>query len=430
MKNNKDAIVFGFALFAMFFGAGNLIFPPYLGMMSGPDWAIGFAGFIIADVGLALLAIAAASKCSGDINQMLSKVGKKLSLVLGCLIMVCLGPLLAIPRTAATTFEMGVAPITDSISPVLFSVVFFGITLALTIKPSKIVDIIGQVLTPVLFIALLVLIIKGISSPIGEISQASQISGVFSEGIAQGYQTMDALGATALSAVIMVSIAAKGYKSDKDKMQVIMKASVVAAIGLVIVYGGLTYLGATVSQMYTKEINQTTLILDITSLILGNGGKIVLAVIVSLACLTTAVGLTSATAQYFTTITNGKVKYTTVVIVVSVFSAVVSNFGVNTIIQFSAPILGIIYPAMITVVMITLVDNKIKNKNVYKGAVYGALTISILELVSSMIVEIPLLSSLPLASLGFAWVVPAIVGGVIANFIKSDKNIAKKDIVA
>ena len=143
-KTNKDIIVVGFALFAMFFGAGNLIFPPFLGVVSGSSWITGFAGFILADVGLALLAILAAARCNGEVSKVLSRSGKNLAIILGSAIMICLGPLLAIPRTAATTFEMGITPLLKGLSPVLFSIKFFTITFILTIKPSKVVDIIGQ----------------------------------------------------------------------------------------------------------------------------------------------------------------------------------------------------------------------------------------------------------------------------------------------
>lgn len=139
----RDAIVIGFALFAMFFGAGNLIFPTFLGLESGRSWIIGFFGFVLADVGLAILSIIAAAKCDGDVSKIFGKVGKNLSIILGAIIMICLGPLLAIPRTAATTYEMGIAPIFSGFSPIVFSIIFFIITLILSIKPSRVIDIIG-----------------------------------------------------------------------------------------------------------------------------------------------------------------------------------------------------------------------------------------------------------------------------------------------
>lgn len=421
-KTNKDVIVVGFALFAMFFGAGNLIFPPFLGVISGESWITGFSGFVIADVGLALLAIIAAAKCGGDINKVLGRPGKTISIVLGTAIMICLGPLLAIPRTAATTFEMGVAPLFSGFSPILFSIIFFAITLILTIRPSKVVDIIGQFLTPALLVALALLIIKGIISPLGSINPEPMVDSVFAEGVAQGYQTMDALGAVALSTVIITSLSNKGYTNDNQKVKLTIKAGVVAAIGLCFVYGGLTYLGATVSEIYGKDVVQTTLIVEMTESLLGQSGKVILAAIVGLACLTTAIGLTSATGQFFEKLTKGKMKYEVVVVVICIFSAIVSNLGVSSIIKFSAPILDVVYPATIVLVVMTLFSNRIKNDNAFKGATYMALLISILTVANNFGLNISFITKLPFAPLGFNWIVPVIIAGVIGSFIPSKHN--------
>ncbi|WP_250673051.1 branched-chain amino acid transport system II carrier protein [Paraclostridium ghonii] len=432
MKNtNKDVIIVGFALFAMFFGAGNLIFPPFLGLISGESWKIGFTGFILADVGLALLAIAAAAKCGGEVNKILGRAGKTLATVIGISIMICLGPLLAIPRTAATTFEMGVQPVIGSvISPVIFSIIFFAIVLLLTIRPSKVVDIIGKVLTPALLVALSILIIKGIISPLGQISPDTLVDNVFSNGVSQGYQTMDALGAVALSTIIIASLHNKGYKSESEKVSLTIKAGLVAGIALCFVYGGLTFLGATISQSFAGQdvstISQASLIVGITEQLLGYPGKAILGLIVALACLTTAIGLTSATGQYFTKLTNNKLKYEVVVVVVCIFSAIVSNFGVDTIIKFSAPILEIIYPVTILLVITTLFKNQIKNDNAIKGAAYVTLIISVLGVVNSLAktyglaLDMSFLAALPFYKIGFNWIVPAIVGGILGNFIKTN----------
>lgn len=421
-KKNIDIIVVGFALFAMFFGAGNLIFPPYLGVTSGTSWLTGFTGFVLADVGLALLTILAAAKCGGEVSRVFNRAGKNLAIVLGSAIMICLGPLLAIPRTAATTFEMGVQPLTNGFSPVIFSVIFFLIVLILTIKPSKVVDIIGQFLTPALLIALAVLIIKGIVSPLGDINPIPMVDNVFANGVGQGYQTMDALGAVALSTVIIASISNKGYKDESEKVSLTIKAGIVAGIGLCLVYGGLTYLGATLSTKYGIDVSQTALTVEMTEMILGKPGKVILAVIVTLACLTTAIGLTSAASSYFNNITNGKLKYEALVIIICIFSAVVSNFGVSTIIKFSAPILDMIYPATIVLVVMTLLDKYIKNDNAFKGAVYMALFISILTVANKLGVSIPVVTKLPFASFGFNWIVPVIIAAIIGNFIPTNNR--------
>ena len=424
-KTNKDVIVVGFALFAMFFGAGNLIFPPFLGVTSGQEWLKGFGAFILSDVGLSFLAVIAVAKCRGDVNLVLQRSGKRLSIILGIAIMMCLGPLLAIPRTAATTFEMGIEPLFSNFNPVLFSVIFFIMTFILTIKPSKVIDIIGSFLTPALLIALAILIIKGILTPLGDINPTAMVDNVFAEGVKQGYQAMDPLGAVALSSVIIISLGNKGYKDDNEKVKLTTKAGLLSALGLALVYGGLTYLGATVSKIYDINVSQASLIVKITSSLLGSPGEIILAMIVTLACLTTAVGLTSATAQYFDKLTNGKIKYEAVVTVICIFSAIVSNFGVSSIIQFSGPVLDIIYPPTIVLVVMTLLGDKIKNDNAFKGATYMALFISILTVINSKTGSIPFISKLPLASFGFNWIIPVLIAGIIGNFIISKENKAK-----
>lgn len=418
----KDLVVVGFALFAMFFGAGNLIFPPYLGVQSGSSWFIGFIAFLFADGGIALLAVIAATRFNGDTSKMFDRAGKKLAVVLGSAIVICIGPLLAIPRTAATTYEMGILPtIGPGFNSILFSVIFFALTLILTIRPSKVVDIVGQFLTPALLIALAVLIVKGIISPLGEIRPDALIPSVFAEGIYQGYQTMDTLAATVFSTIVIVSITEKGYEDEASKVKATIGAGVIAVVGLGLVYGGLCYLGATVSTQYGLEVEQTALIVAITEALLGQTGKVLLAIIVALACLTTAIGLSSAAGRYFSGITNGKLKYEHIVIVVCVFSAIISNFGVSTIIKFSAPILSIVYPATITLIVLSLFGKNIKNDNVFKCATYMALLVSVLTVLTGYGVNIPYINNLPLANLGFNWAVPVIIAAIIGNFIPSKK---------
>ncbi len=433
-KKSKDIAVVGFALFSMFFGAGNLLFPPYLGLISGGHWLTSLAGFVLADVGLALLVITAAAKCGGELDTVLSRAGNGMAKFVGIASVLCIGPLLAIPRTAATTFEMGISPIigeTGSIVPIIVSVVFFLLTLILTIKPSKVVDIIGKVLTPVLLIALGILIVIGIISPIGVISENALIDkNLFAEGVSQGYLTMDALGAAALATVIIASIGERGYNNPKDKVKITVQSGLVAGLALTLVYGGLTFLGSMLSSSYGIDTPQASLMVVITNSLLGYPGKIILGVIVTLACLTTSIGLTSAAAKYFSSISNGKIKYETVVISICIFSAVVSNFGVSTIIQFSAPVLEIVYPVLIALVVMTLLGDYIRNDNAFKGAAYVTLLVSLLSVGSNLLSlkQISdLLSLLPFASIGFNWIVPAIIGAVVGGLIKG-KNYNKASV--
>lgn len=435
MNNKKmaDITVIGFALFSMFFGAGNLLFPPYLGLISGKHWMISFLGFVLADVGLSLLVLAATGRYHGNLDKVLERGGKKLARFIGAAAILCIGPLLAIPRTAATTFEMGVQPVTGlsgAIPTLISSVIFFGLTLVLTIKPSKVVDIVGKFLTPALLICLAALIIIGIINPIGNVRETALISeNLFAQGVSQGYLTMDALGAAALSTVVISSINEKGYTKDSDKMKITLQAGLLASIALALVYGGLCYLGSTLSTTYGVDTSQALLMVVITNSLLGYPGKVMLGLIVALACLTTSIGLTSAAAKYFSGISNNKIKYETVVIAACIFSCVISNLGVSNIIKFSSPILDIVYPALIGLVIMSLLGKYIKYDGSFKGLAYVTLFVSVVSVGSNLLslTQVSdMLAKLPFAYYGFNWIAPAIVGAVIGGLIsalfKSNKD--------
>lgn len=415
MNKNKDILIIGFALFSMFFGAGNLIFPPYIGISSGSSWLISFLGFILADVGIILLSIIAISK-AGSLQNVIGRAGKKFGITLEFLMMLCLGPILVIPRTGATTFEMSILPLAKNFNPVLFSVIFFSITLLLTIKPTKVMDIIGKFLTPILLLSLAFLIVNGIVSPIGNLEDVNS-SDLFITGVTQGYQTMDALGIGGIVALIMTSLVSKGYTDKNENISLAIKSALIACVGLTVVYGGLTFLGATASSLYDTNISQTALLINITHQLLGNTGTIMLAIVVGFACLTTSIGLTSVTAKFFEDFTNKKLKYEHIVIFISVFSAIVSNFGVDKIIQIAIPILSLIYPVTIVLVVMNIFKKIIPNDMTLKGAAYSTLLISLLNVIDSLGISIQLVHQIPLASLGFNWILPAIIGGIVFSFI-------------
>ena len=421
MSKNKDILIIGFALFSMFFGAGNLIFPPFIGMTSGSSWLVSFLGFVIADVGIILLSINAIAR-AGSFQKIVGRAGKNFGITLEVIMMLCLGPILVIPRTAATTFEMSIMPLFNSVNPVLFSAIFFGLTFILTIRSTKVMDIIGKFLTPVLLIALAMLIGKGILSPIGELNTDISNDNLFVTGLTQGYQTMDALGLGGITALIMTSLISKGHKNKKENANLALKAAIVAGIGLVLVYGGLAYLGATVSTMYDATVSQTTLLVNITNHLLGKSGMMLLGVIVAFACLTTAIGLTSVTAKYFEDVTNQKLKYTHLVTIICVFSAVASNLGVEKIIAIAAPILTVIYPVSILLVVMSTFKKVFISNNVVKCAAYATLGVSLLTVVDSLGVSISFVHKLPLANIGFNWIVPAILGGTIGKVLLKQDN--------
>ena len=210
-KSSKDIIVIGFALFALFFGAGNLIFPPFLGNVTGTEYPLAVFGFILTGVGLPLLSILAVAKNGGDLLNLTDLVGKKFTKIFCTILVICLGPVIVIPRTAATTFELGVVPIFGEISPIIPVIIFFAICLALIFLSSSIVDTIGKYLTPVLLIVLSVILLSGLINPIGEVGVATLDENIFSYGFQEGYQTMDALGALLIGAIVVMSVREKGY---------------------------------------------------------------------------------------------------------------------------------------------------------------------------------------------------------------------------
>ena len=419
-KHVTDSIVVGFALFAMFFGAGNVVFPPYIGMHAGEQWANGFLFYFIADIGLALVAMFAILHAGGADN-ITGRIGHVASKVLMCAVILCIGPMVAIPRTAATTLEMSVTPFFSGISPVVFSIIFFAVILLLSIKQSAVIDIVGKILTPALLIGLLVLIVKGFVSPIGDIVDTGvSASEVTVNGIKSGYQTMDVLAAMAFGIIILSSADEKGYTDSKSAAKMIGIAAALSGVLLLIVYFGLTYLGATASTVFPTDISRANLVIGIVELLLGKAGLIIFAIVIALACITTAVALVSSAASFFAKLANDKISYGVFVVVICVSSAVISNLGLDMIIAIATPVLDIVYPPMLVLILLSWFGDKL-HKSVYVSSVAGSLIASVLATASLYGMNVPVIDSLPLASLGLGWLTPAAVFGLVAYLVSKVK---------
>ena len=422
MKHSrKDMFVIGFALFSMFFGAGNVIFPPYLGLSCGRQWFLGFACYYLADIGLALAALFAVLR-SGSPEHMTRRIGKGPSTLLMSAIILCIGPMLAIPRTAATTYEMSLAPLVSGFSPVLFSFLFFAVILLLCLQESAVVDIVGKVLTPVLLIGLLVLIVKGVLAPIGPVPDRVPVDNVPVTGIEAGYQTMDVLAAVIFGIIILKSARDKGYTDPKAQARVVAGAGLVAGAALLVVYLGLTYLGVTTSRFFNLSVLRTFLVVSIVRNLMGNAGIVLFSIVVALACVTTAVALVSSAASYFSKLSGGRLRYTWLVVAICLFSAAAANLGLDQIVSIAAPILSIVYPPTLVLICLSFFDRRIQSDWVYRMAALGALVFSLLETAASFGLDIPLLSRMPLASLGFGWVVPAAVCGTLGALIGRSRS--------
>ncbi|MGN0312052.1 MAG: branched-chain amino acid transport system II carrier protein [Lachnospiraceae bacterium] len=400
----------GFAVFAMLFGAGNLIFPPYLGMHAGKNWIWGFVGFALMDVVFAMVAMIIISRKKDGADGIVGVLGNRLSKVLMLALYICIGPLVAIPRTAATTYELSIQPLLPQMNSVIFSIIFFGVVTLLCVRPSKIIDIIGSVLAPILLITLGVLIVKGIVDPLGTVVTGDSLYSSFHTGITTGYQTMDTMAALAFSILIISQVKSYHLNTKREERKMVFGACVIAGTALILIYGGLAYLGATVSGTYAGDLSRAQIMLQLAEDILGSSGLVLLAVIVAAACLTTAIGLVSSCASYLTELSHGKVSYKVFAIGICVFSAVLCNVGLDNIIALASPILDLIYPILLVLIFLSMVkESQISLAGRY-GALAGTGFFVALQLFENLTGLTNITSSLPLASLGFAWILPALIG--------------------
>ncbi len=415
-KKTTDVIVVGVALFAMFFGAGNLIFPPYMGLLAGTTWSFALMGFLITGIGMPLLGIMAAARAGGTVEHLGSRVNPWFGRIMSIVVILAIGPLLAIPRTCATAYEMGIRPAFESFHPAFFSLIFFGITLAFALNRSTVIDKIGKYLTPFLFVTLAWIILKGVFTPVGDIIDTG-LTGPFGRGFNEGYQTMDTLASIVFAQIVIGALVFKGYANVRDQVKMTSFAGLIAATGLGLVYGGLMYLGATAGSEYAQDVERTDLLIGITQTLLGGGGKVALGVAVGLACLTTSIGLTATVGDYFSTLSKGKLGYAAICIITVVFSGVFATVGVTTIVTVAVPLLVTTYPVAICLIILTLIGRPVAHRAIYAGAVIGALSTSVFEALTAAGMPIAPINTaityIPLASSGFAWIVPAVVGTLV-----------------
>ncbi|XGU47912.1 branched-chain amino acid transport system II carrier protein [Fusobacterium necrophorum subsp. funduliforme] len=421
MYSWKNVVLKGFALFAMLFGAGNLIFPPMLGKTLADSWAIGTMGFILTGVGFPLLGILSTS-LSGkkDIEEFANKVSPWFAKLFFIALILAIGPLLAIPRTGATAYEITFlhAGLSSSLYKYIYLILYFGITLLFSLKANKVVDRIGSILTPVLLIMLFIIIVKGVSSPLG-IPVTGTILTPFKNGFVEGYQTMDTLASIVFAGVILKSIRGDKDLSPKQEFSFLVQVSIIACLGLSIVYGGLSFIGASVSGM-GSELGKTELLVSLTTTLLGKAGYAILGICVAGACLTTAIGLVATVADYFSKISS--LPYEKLAVLTTIISFIFACFGVDMIVKISVPILVFLYPLAMALILLNVF--KIQNHAIFKGACFGAGIISFYEMLGVLGLQNEALSTiygvLPFSSLGFAWLIPAILGGVLFRFVKKD----------
>ena len=435
-KKIIDIIICGFALFAIFFGAGNLIFPPYLGVISGNNWGIANIAFLLSDPLLPILGVIVTALLGGQATDLGKRVSKHFSIIIGAISIILIGPLFAVPRTGATTHEIFVQSFVPTAPQWITSLIFFGLTLYIAIHSHTVIDAIGKYLTPILLIILLLVFIAAVVQPnVG--FQTTTSAGLFSQSFKEGYQTMDALGAALMAGVVISDLTRRGYTEKKEQHQMMFGVGIVSFILLALVYSSLTYAGATVSTVYDSTVQRPALLIGLIEQLLGSFGKVAMGIAVSFACLTTSVGLITTCGHYFSTLTNGKLEYKKIVVVSVVISFLLSLLGVDALLQLAVPVLSAIYPMVIALIFLSIFDRYIVYNWTYTGAVVGAFFIGGIQAIhlfsqmqgGNFLSELAAwTNTLPLNQFGFEWLVPAIIGSVVFTVISKFTGMGSKRV--
>ncbi|WHY56228.1 branched-chain amino acid transport system II carrier protein [Peribacillus simplex] len=422
-------IVTGLMLFALFFGAGNLIFPAMLGQSAGTNLWSASLGFIITGVGLPFITILAFGfSGKNDVQSLASRAHPLFGIIFTVVLYLSLGPLFALPRTGSVSYEIGIKPFLSNdvgfLPLLIFTIIYFGIACLLSINPSKMLDIVGKILTPLLLIFIGILIVVAIINPMGEIQSpvADYSDNSFFKGFKEGYLTMDTLAGFAFGIIVINAIKDKGITSRKEVLGFCMKAGLIAATLLVIVYASITYVGATSVEKLGQLGNGGDVLAQASNHFFGSAGAVLLGLIVIAACLTTSIGLITACATYFNKILPA-VSYKSYVVIFSVFSAAVANVGLTKLISITVPVLTALYPVAIVLIVLTFFHSFFKGKSeVYLGSLLLTAIISIMDGIVASGIKMEAVSDfftqyLPLYSVGVGWVIPAIIGGVLGYMV-------------
>lgn len=433
----RSNVLLGALLFGLFFGAGNLIFPVQMGQLAGGNTVKATIGFLITGVGLPLLGVIASALSQSDsLYDMAKPVSRFYSIWFTCMLYLTIGPLFAIPRTATVAFEVGLNPFIKKellqIGLLLFSFLFFAVTLYFSLRPGRILDWVGKYLTPLFVVLLSILLIATFVNPMGEISQypaqGNYINKPLFTGILDGYNTMDALASLAFAIVIISNIDKLGIKNPKRKAVETLKSGIVCLIGMSVIYASLAYMGATSLGSVSSANNGGAIMSMVSKHYFGFVGMILLASIVIVACLKTAIGLITSCSQMFCEMFP-KLSYQSYAIIFTGFSFIIANFGLSNIIQYSIPVLMLLYPLAITLILLSLLSPVIhKQKDIYVWTTMLTIIAAIFDFFHALpdsikdnkvVAEIINFadSYLPGFDFGFGWVVPALVGFIIGTII-------------
>ncbi|MGC9403375.1 branched-chain amino acid transport system II carrier protein [Vibrio genomosp. F10 str. 9ZC157] len=416
-----DIIAVGFMLFAFFLGAGNIIFPPLAGQLAGENLMPAMIGFLATAVGLPLITIIAVAKVGGSWGHLTKDLPVRAATLIAVLIFIIIGPAFAAPRTGLVAYEMAVRPfLTDAgqVDLALFSTAFFAIAMFFAWSQGRLIDVIGKVLTPVLFIGLIILAVAVFVDPQGEMlaAQGEYATQPLTKGFLEGYNTMDTFGSLMFGMLIVDALRSKGITERSATAKYLISAACIAAAGLAFVYISLFYLGATSAVVASGADNGGVVLSLYVQALFGPYGQLVLSVIVLLACLTTAIGLISACSDYFSSLTS--LSYKKWVLIIGGICALVANVGLSQLISLSVPVLFALYPVAIALVVLAFVREKLPNPVVaYRVVVLVALIFALIDAAKVAGLDVSALNMLPLFEVGMGWVLPTFASIICMFFI-------------
>ena len=444
----KQIIIIASMLFGMFFGAGNLIFPASMGQLAGSDIWQASAGFLITGVGLPLLAVAALGISREDgLLGLSSRVGKRYGLFFTCVLYLTIGPFFAIPRCASVSYTVGIERILpgaeQSVGLAVFSLLFFALVLFFSLRPGEILTWIGKVLNPLFLLLMAVLIVRALISPLGTIGEVepsgAYVSGAFSTGLLEGYNTMDALAGLAFGIVVVDVIRGLGVEEPGEVAENTVKAGVFSSLLMGLIYVLMTVVGAQSRGTFEAAANGGEALAQIAEHYFGSAGAVILAVTVTVACLKTAVGLITSCGETFVKIFPGGPSYHVWAVIFCILSFLIANLGLNAIIGWSMPVLMFLYPLAIVLILLTLGGRLFGNsRKVLRWTIGFTAAAAVFDFLRALpegarsifhvngVVELAG-RILPLSDSGFGWVCPAAAGlmiGLVTYWMERKKKTA------
>ena len=440
----RQKILVAGTLFGMFFGAGNLIFPVHLGQMAGQNALPAIIGFIITAVGIPILGVAAIGVTHSDGLQTLSgKVGKGYGIFFTCLLYLTIGPLFAIPRCATVSFTTGITPLLGADSPerlylLLFSAVFFAFVLFFSLRPGKITVWIGKIINPLFLFFFAVLMLAALLAPGAAVSAVEPVeayrSDAFFPALIEGYGTMDAIAGLAFGIVVIDVIRRMGADNDDAIAEDVLSSGLLTGALMALIYVVSIVVGAQSRGLFELSENGGIALTQIAGHYLGGVGLFILAFTITFACLKTSIGLVTACAETFSKMTNGKISYRSWAILFTVFSFAVSNIGLSAIIEYSIPMLMLIYPPAIALILLAFLGKFFAHdRTVYIATMIGTWAAAIFDCMktlpapvqAALHLDAPIAfaaAHLPLFDKNLGWLLPAVIGFAAGMAIRASRK--------